>query len=132
MKNVLLVLRGYECAERHGVGLLDVVVLVRLVRLFSRLLNLEEGPAVLVKDREIGDALNMVWVVLENQASRKALFDFSDQTFLEYTLASHSFCPFDKSSREETEDHKTWIIPTITPHLSHGQKGHKNPYVKFI
>jgi len=132
MKNMLLVLRGYECAERYGVGLFDVIVLVGLVCLFSGLLNFKEGPAVLVKDREIGDTLNMVRVVLENQASGKALFDFSDQTFLEYTLASHSCCPFVKSSREGTEDHKTWTIPTIAPHQSHGQKGHKNPYVKFI
>nr|DAX16741.1 MAG TPA: hypothetical protein [Caudoviricetes sp.] len=74
----------------------------------------------------------MIRVILKNQASWKALFDFSDQTFLEYTLASHSLCPFNKSSREGTKDHKTRIIPTITPYLSHGQKGHKNPYVKFI
>jgi hypothetical protein len=66
MKNVLLVLRGYERAKRYGVGLLDVIVLVGLVCLFSGLLNFEEGPSVLVKDREIGDALNMIGVVLKN------------------------------------------------------------------
>lgn len=53
------------------------------------------------------------------------MFDFSDQTFLEYTLSSHSLCPFNKSSREGTEDHKTWITPRSLRTCHTGRKDTK-------
>lgn len=48
----------------------------------SRTLHFQRGPAVLMQDDQIGDALNIIRIVLQNHSVRKALPDFLDQPVL--------------------------------------------------
>jgi hypothetical protein len=82
-ENVLLVRRVDDGAERHTIRQLDVERLIRLVRFFLALLHLKHSPTLPVQHEEVGNALQISRVILENQTARKQMFDLLDELRLE-------------------------------------------------
>jgi hypothetical protein len=71
IENFLFIRRVDDCGERHVVRQLDVIFLIRLKRFVFALLNFEHTPTVPIQHEEIGNALAIARVILENQTARK-------------------------------------------------------------
>jgi hypothetical protein len=86
MKYAFLVLGMNESRIRHLVKHVDVVVLIRLSLTVCRSLALECGPMRTEQDKQVGNTLKVLRIVLEDHASRKEVAKLVNQLPLEAVL----------------------------------------------
>ena len=85
---MLLILRKYKTRVAHAIQLVHVIVLIGLVMLVLGSFGFEHCPFVVIQNRQVGKALQISRVVLEDHAVRIERFQIFDYRCLELALQS--------------------------------------------
>ena len=105
-----------ECRERHPVHDLYPVGLIRLAPSARSFLALQRRPHGLPQDENIGNPLNVLRVVLQDEASGEHGTKLRDEIALEWGLYPAHVPPLRKSSDSEFFQH-AYLIPSIIVHV---------------
>lgn len=105
-----------KCRERHLVHYLYPVGLIWLTLSARSFLALQRRPHSLPQDENIGNPLNVLRIVLQDEASGKHGTKLRDEIALEWGLYPAHVPPLRKSSDSEFFQH-AYLIPSIIVHV---------------